>query len=294
MLFGFLKIYKSPSNAIAILNTYALYLAFPALIFAGVADSGLGLSPVIGFVTLVPFAFLIVFIMLLKSFQILSDIEAGVAGLGSTFGNIAYLGIPICASIIGSDVVGLASYVAALHLIVGLSVGPGLLLWGSNSSNNRLDIILKKLMRQPLLWASIMGFCAQIFPRIWIKQIIPPVAWIGQSAGPVAVFIIGLYLWTKWRSILHFDRADWILLALKLFVLPAFTWVGLAWASGMGWLDSRSANVVLLQSSMPIAITTFAITEAYGVGQEKITRGIVATTGLFLLLLPLIATIVIA
>jgi predicted permease len=72
--------------------------------------------------------------------------------------------------------------------------------------------------------------------------------------------------------------ADALHVAVKLLGLPAVTFAGAWLFHRVQWLDVREAQVLCLLSTMPAAITTFAIAQQLGVGTARTSRAIVATT----------------
>jgi predicted permease len=285
--FGALRVFRAPDDAVKVLNGYALYLAFPALVFVGIYRSTLALSAGFVLATVVPFVVLVAALALIRRLGLMRGEHAAATGFGSVFGNVAYFGIPLVGSVMGTDMIGLASCSAALHILVGLTVGPVLLLaWGSDGDKGGKDGVLARLVRQPLLWAPIVGFAARVVPESRLIHVVQPLSWVAESAAPVAVFMVGLYLWTRRRQCSKLRAPDAVLVASKLIVFPGLTWLCAWWLMTQGWLDVRSAQIVVMQAAMPVAITTFSIAEAYDVGQDHIARGIIATTVLFLVALP--------
>ena len=288
-LFGALELFPAPEAAIAALNRLCLYLAFPALIFAGVYEADLALAAAPGFVA----ASLLPSLTLLGLVAVLTrgvEPEARAAlGLGSMLGNIAYLGIPISAALVGPQAVGLASVSAALHVVLSIPLGSWVLLrWGraghpSTGDDKDTSHPLAAIVRQPLVWAPIVAVLAQLLvPPAWVAPLIPPAKWIGAAASPVALVMIGLYLHTHRRELVRLRWTDAGLIAGKLVVLPALAFGFVSLGLARGWLELDAAKVAVVQAAMPTAITAFALAEEYGVGRAPLVRGIVAGTVVFL------------
>jgi malonate transporter and related proteins len=293
--FGLAKLFEHPGQAIAALNRFCLYLAFPALIFANVYTAKLELDQLAGFaaVTIVPT--LVLLILIGASTKRLEPHARAAMGLGGSLGNIAYLGIPLCASLLGPQVVGLASLAAALHIIVTIPLGTWLLLrWGPREPTQTRARPLERVLRQPLVWAPILALLARSLPDAWLAPAIGPAQWIGAAASPAALFMIGLYLHAQRRELLALRWTDAGLITAKLVVLPALALGCVLAARELGAISLEAGKVVLIQASMPTAITTFAIAEEYRIGRDAIVRGIVGTTILFMVSFPLLAPTLLA
>jgi malonate transporter and related proteins len=283
VLFGALGLFRAPDQAIATLNRLCLYLAFPALIFANVYAADLALAAAPGFLA----ASVLPTLVLLGGLALLTrrvDPDARAAlGIGSILGNIAYLGIPLCAALLGPQVIGLASVSAALHIVVCIPLGTWVLLrWGRPAHVNGRGPWVE-VVRQPLVWAPILAMVARLLPVAIIDPVIPPAKWIGAAASPVALFMIGLYLHTHRRSLANLRWTDAGLVGAKLVVLPALALACVLVGLRLELLELEAGKVVIVQAAMPTAITTFALAEEYGVGREPLVRGIVGGTIVFML-----------
>lgn len=292
VLFGALKLFAAPDPAIVALNRWCLYLAFPALIFANVyaADLELALAPGFLLATVLP-SLILLAALALTTRALDPDLRAAL-GFGSILGNIAYLGIPLAAALIGPEVVGLASVAAALHIVVSVPLGSFVLLrWGLREGDGERRGALAEVVRQPLVWAPILAVLARLLPAALVEPALPVLTWIGAAASPVALFMIGLYMHTHRGRLFALRWSDAGLLAAKLLVLPAIAFACAALGLWRGWLGLDAAKVVVVQAAMPTAITTFALAEEYGVGREPLVRGIVGSTALFMLSFWLLAPV---
>ncbi|HLT39649.1 MAG TPA: AEC family transporter, partial [Enhygromyxa sp.] len=164
VLFGRLGLIRQPDSAIATLNRFCLYLAFPALIFANVYTARLSLAAAPGFVaaSLVPSLVLLAGIALITR-RVEPDARAAL-GIGSMLGNIAYLGIPLSAGLLGSQVIGLASMSAALHIVLSIPLGTWVLLRWGRPTGAASRGPWAEVVRQPLVWAPVVALLARLVP----------------------------------------------------------------------------------------------------------------------------------
>ncbi|MEC7522193.1 MAG: AEC family transporter [Myxococcota bacterium] len=281
-LAGAVRLFPDPDGAVDHLNRYALYFAFPALVFRGLVDAAFTLPGELGFWLLVP----LVLAVSAALVRLLFPREAPTLALIVAFGNVAYLGLPVVEKVLGESAVGLAGVAVAIHVTLALSVGPLLLLRWSGRGDG-LASSLGRVVRQPLLWAPLAGLLARNLPddaRALVDTVVAP---LGRSAAPVALFLLGLYLFTHRARLRKVEGPDVTHLAVKLLLLPALTFAG-AWAfHAAGMMTPAQAQVLGLLSAMPAAITTFAIAQQLDVGAARTSRAIVATTVLSIVTIPL-------
>ncbi len=278
-LAGGRSLFRDPEGAIDALNVYALRFGFPALIVRGlvVTDAGLPREP--GFWLLVP----LVFIGCVAVVRLLAQPVAGTLALILAFGNVAYLGLPLVEATLGDDALALASVAVPLHLVLGLSVGPALLVrWAGGEGAMRW----RPILTQPLLWAPFVGLALRALPPAGRALVVALVAPVAKSAGAVALFLLGLYLWRNRHRARQVDGWDVVHVGFKQALMPALT-VGVAWGfAQVGWLSAASAQVLVLLALMPAAITTFSLAHDLEVGATRVGRAIVTTSLASLLLVP--------
>lgn len=270
---GALRSFREPERAIDALNLYALNIAFPALVCGGLASAELALPSAPGFWVLVPIAFAIAVVGARLAARAVSPTIA----LTIAFGNVAYLGLPVVEQALGASSVPAAALAVAIHVLVSMTAGLFLFLrWSGDRGGGRAA--LRRVLKQPLLWAPLAGLALRLLPsdtRPLFDALLTP---IGRSAAPVALFLLGLYLYVHRDEVRRIDLGDAWHLLFKLVGLPAITFA-LAYAlRSQALLGSGEARVLFVLSAMPAAITTFSMARDAGHGVERVSRTIVLTT----------------
>ncbi len=275
-LAGALRLFEQPQAAIGHLNRYALYFAFPALVFAGLADASFALPAGPFFWLVVPgtLAFVLFGIGALGHGPM-----RGSLALVASFGNVAYLGLPVVEQTLGRRSLGTASLAVAIHVTLSMALGPWLLVrWGRAAASRAGKAPLYMLLGQPLLWAPAVGLIVRTLPSALRDVAVAVVQPIGSSAAPVALFLLGLYLHMHWRTLRQVNRSTWVHVATKLFAVPGVTLALCIFGHRFGWVTEHQAQVLLLLAAMPTAITTFAIAQEMKVGVARVTQTIVASS----------------
>jgi predicted permease len=263
---------EPPRTAIRTLNRFALYVAYPALIFSELTSPALEVFAAGRFVGAHAAAFCAMAVVAGAVARRVAAPVAGAITLASLYGNIAYLGIPFCTAAFGGSATGLAALSASTHAALGLAVGPWLLVGAGE--RGALGAALRRVARLPLVWVPAVALAARVLPDAWVEPLRVVATPLGQAAPPVALFMLGAYLAVEGRSALS-ERGGGVATAvLKLGVYPATTW---AVAAALG-VDGLALQVMVVQAAMPTAITTFALASELRSGERVTARAIVLTS----------------
>ncbi len=271
-------------QAIGTLNKYALHIGFPALVFAGVISDEFSLPTQVAFWLVVPLAHAVV-----VGFAFFGGRFRGTLALTGLFGNVAYLGLPLVVGIYGEAAGGVAALIVAIHVAISVSAGPYLLRrWSGESADGSFG----KVLRLPLLWAPFVGLLARGLPRPALVHVDTFVSPLAASAAPVALFLLGLYIWTR-RDVL-FGAIDgaWAHIGFRLILVPLVTSAVVSAGVALKLLEPDHARLFVVLSAMPAAITTFSIAHDANVGTQVVAATIVRSTILALAWIPLVATLV--
>ncbi len=284
-LAGGVGLFANPQAAIRILNRYALYFGFPALVLVGILDASFTLPTQWQFWVLVPLVLSIALVVV----RVLGRRHAGTMALVASFGNVAYLGLPVVEQTMGAHVLGMASLIVAIHVTLSMVFGPLLLLrWSQHEGEGAFA--WKKVLAQPLLWAPLIGLLGRLAPSSIAEGASAVLGPIGSSAAPVALFLLGLYLFTNRSELARIRISTLGHAAIRIVLIPGLT---LGAALLIGGLSREAIQIFVILGSMPAAITTFAIAEDLGVGKTQIAQTIVLTSVLAALTIPATIALVI-
>lgn len=287
-LCGVVALFDDADTAVGNLNRFALYVPFPALILASLARDPGALPHSWAFWLVVP-ATVLLALLPLKWVGDRLDRSGGTLALVVVFGNTAYLGLPFVVAMRGEAVTSTVSLLVGIYVFLSMLLGPFLLTaWSGQTGAAPWRGALATIVRQPLTWSPILGVAARWLPDAVRGGIVGVLAPLGQAAGPVALFLLGMYVHTHARRLERLDVATVAHLAAKMAWLPLVTTLGLAVARPCG-LGVEAARCILLLACMPPAITTFAIARDANIGADRVAQVIVAGTLLSAVTLPLAA-----
>jgi predicted permease len=283
-----------------ILNSFALNIGLPALIFASLSKISFTgqTSIIISNSLFLLFSFALVYG--LGRFLKIKAKTVKTLFICLAFGNIAYLGIPVLTQIYGPKILPDASLIIAVHLFWLFTIGLGFLDYSISirqswigklfHKKNKQDIIRHiglDLLKNPLLISMFLGLLVAIsginLPRI----ISTATTMLAASVSPVVLVVIGLFIGNskigklkEWIPVIAFT-------VVTLFILPAIFYLGIKiFATGM---QKYIPSMIMI--AMPLAITPFALADKFGLDKQFIARAIVLSTILSIITIPIWASI---
>ncbi len=281
-LLKFMKV--ADDRWIEVLNKFALYLGFPALIFSNLAtlDPASSLSYKNFFLTL---GILIISTLVVYLITTLLKVKKEVRNcyvIGLMFGNVAYIGFPFVTSLL-KDAGPEVSLIVAAYLIVLFTLGLFILESSSGKKVTFLKII-KDLEHSPLLIAVILGL---IFVQLKValpSALLKSIKLLADAASPVVLVSLGIFLVRKieWNKELFHGLTIGL---LKIIVLPLLFFIVHFFVKG-------DFVVPILEAGMPTGVTLFALSQGYKVDKKVIVYAIVISTIFSMITLPLLSSLV--
>ncbi len=280
---GALRLFPDPRAAVVVLNRYALYIGFPALVARGLLLPSAVIPDQPAFWLLWPVALTLMLLGVPRATD-------SALGLGMTFGNVAYLGLPYVLAVMGEGMVGPAALAVAVHVTGAVTVGPALLARAAGAEGGVREII-RRVAVQPLFWAPAAGLAMRASSpdlRTMAADGLEPFA---ASAAVIALFLLGLHVFTERTRLASIGASVLGLVAARMLLAPALV-LGLAWAAvSLGWLPAQLARVHVLLAAMPLAITTFSMAHDADVEADRVAGAVVVSSLLAALMLPLWAMV---
>jgi predicted permease len=203
--------------------------------------------------------------------------------------NISFLGLPIISSYFGDVAI---MPIAIAILAERILVLPALLAMLDAHSPDGFQALtwknltlFKKVVVNPLILAILVGgllAVTQTTPPVQISRVL---AFLGNAAGPAALFALGASL-ARSPTSNEDARVAWQAVSLKLFVHPFFTWLSLGFLSDLpaNWLQ-----VGVLLAAMPVAVNVYVTAQTYGINPARVSTITLLSTILGLPTVTLIA-----
>lgn len=302
MLIGYLasRSAKFGAGAEPAISAFVFYIALPALLFKVVAEAKIneGIPLQFPLIIVAACALFSALSILASRFLFRQDRPAAVQyALGSSFGNVAYLGVPVILGIVGSDA-GLAAGIGQLtHNLFFMLLYPILfpLLAAAKTEGSFGAKIRtaadKAILKNPVVWGIAAGLLVAAIDVPLPGPIADTTNLLAAAAAPVALFAIGLTLRRTVTSLRsgHLSFAPVIGASLgKLIVFPVIT---VLIAGLLPGLPSDWYQVLVLLAAMPTSASGFILAQAETDNAEATAANIVLSSILALVTIPVVAVV---
>ena len=306
MLLGSLvqKLKLLPPDTDVVLNQYVYYVAFPAIMLIALAQTPIDEILQWGFIAGYSLAMIITYLLVILVSHITNKGRADLAALralNSTFGNTAFIGIPLLSMLFPGEQTALtaAAIASLLSVIVFALVLVVIELYQEKSSGKQeykqspLLIIALSLIKNPVVIGSAIGVLLSALKFELFEPISIMLRQIGMTSSPCALFAIGMVLakasgsqesYNEKSSVFNqVAELSWINFA-KLFIQPALAYILL---SAFGIEGDYFVMGVLL-ASLPTAASVYLLAERYQIKVMISAQAIMLGTILSIVTLPLI------
>lgn len=276
---------KAASEAwVEILNKYALWIGFPALVIASLMHLKLDGESYSGLI--ITNSIYIVICMLLafpaaKFFHLSSRFKRSLF-LILSFGNVAYLGIPVLNNAYGNEILPVAAIISAVYVFWLLTLGIILIEVNGENRLNRKKLFLS-LIKNPLLLSVFVGLIIVTFqiklPEFAEKTILL----FSNSVTAVVLFSLGIFLGLHKIGKIKDWLIAFVFSTITMLLLP-FVFYEIAKNTGM---DSMQFKATILDSAMPLGLTPYVLSVQYKLETSLVARIVVLATLLSMVIIPL-------
>lgn len=272
---------RLPDQAVASLNGFVLWFALPAMLFRFVATTPVEtiLDPriALGYMT----AGLLVFALVAAwlKYRLADDwIDASFGALAGAWSNWGYMGFGLLPALLGEA--ALATMIAAgmmdLLVLMPVALLVAARARASASGAGALATLLTSLKgvgRNPLFLAIALGLAVSLLHLPIPRPIDEFLRLLGSSAGPVALFAIGVFVYRP--GPVRIDLGGWGVIAAKLVLHPLLMWLIAAPILG---LPPATAGIMTIVAALPAAGTAFLFAERHGGNVDRIASAILLST----------------
>jgi len=274
-----------PEWLVRLVNDYVYYIGISVITFLSLHDTDkrLLLDPSVYVLNLIPIAAIMIIAFALARILKLNRLAIPVFVTCAFFGNTAYIGFPLNASVQGVESLGLTAFISTFYTVVVFTIGALLYQYYTSKDGKEtggLTVsghgrkIIAQLLRIPIIWAVILGLALS---WVTIPDIISmPMGLISASTSPLALLATGAMITGSGF------RENWkelgALSVLKLAVMPAIVIL-------MGLIMSLSGPIYrtsLLEAATPVGVTNAVLAEQYKADKKLASCGVVVSTLLFL------------
>ena len=270
---------KLDGQAVGALNTFVLYFSLPAMLFRFAANSpfsSIANPPVFATYAVAGLAVLALTVLGLRWGDKESWRDAGYGGMCATWSNWGYMGFAIIPALLGTKAIAAMIAAGIADLLIVVSAALATAAQEGSDSKTWLHAVKQSIMgvlKNPLIWSIAAGLVVSGLQLEFVKPVDELLRLLGTSAGPVALFSIGISLYRPSRPKIQSDT--WIIVVTKLVFHPLLVWMLGVYVFRV---DRFEASVILLAAALPTAGSVFLFAERNGSNVERCAAIIMLTT----------------
>lgn len=265
------------------LNTFVIYLALPAQLFAAMSNADLTELAQPGFFwsfALGMFGTAIVYSLISRDKHV-APIDKLINSMSSAYGNSGFMGIPLCLMVFGKAGLG-PSVITAVFTVSLLFAVTITLIELQRLESAKIGPALQKVMsamlRNPLLVAPVLGVLWSFMQWPMPEPAARYVGLLGDASTPCALIAIGLFLG---QTVPQRAEPEVIrIVILKLVFQPALTAVLVLFVFDVPKLW---AMVAILSAALPVGTGPFMMSQLYQRDASASARAILVSTVLSVL-----------
>lgn len=270
---------------VEILNRFALWIGFPALVITLLSHLDLSGGQYNRMILVNSIYFILCTLLAFPYSRLFrfSRLRRQTLFLILAYGNVTYLGIPVLQTILGEEALPAGALLSAVYVFWLLTLGLLLVETGGEERFHPRHLA-SKLLTNPLLVSVFIGLFLSItglrLPEILGRSL----SMLGQSVTPLVLFSLGIFMGfqkighlREWRHTLLFSLVIMLLLPGIFYLVTAKT----------GWIEGLNLQASILEAAMPVGLTPYALSQQYRLDTSFTARVVLLSTSLSLLLLPL-------
>ncbi len=197
--------------------------------------------------------------------------EAALFGSNSGFPDMAYFGLPVILTVLGNQ--GMLPIIVGniITSIIIIPVVMAMLNKGQTSeSSSGLSIILLNTIKQPVVWAPLLGLCLVLIGVKLPVLATDSLKLLGGVSGGLALFTLGILLSFLTPRV---DSQVLVVVVLKNLIMPALVLLLALFFK----LDPTLAKGAVIITACPAATMGAMLSSQFGVAQDKIPAQILAS-----------------
>mgnify|MGYP005723128673 FL=1 len=255
----------------------AMTLAVPALVFTSLTQNTINPKFLTEMIIVVCMAYAVVSVLaLIFTFIFKLDLRTFLMPLIS--GNTGNLGLPLCFLAFGKDGLGYAVIVFAFTSIVAFTFG----LWVVSGTRS-----FKQPLKEPLVPATILGLLFMFYGWEIPKILTNSLNLIAQMAIPLMLITLGVAV-ARLKTQLAFKTLGISISKIMIGTIAGIT-VGYQFS-----IPYEAFAVLIIQMSMPVAVTSYLLAEKYGANSEEVAGLVVVSTFLTTFTTPVVLSVLLS
>lgn len=269
---------------VEILNQYALYIGFPALVIASLMHLETNGNAYLNLILLnsgyIIFCLLLVF-PISRIFHLSRQMKRTLF-LVLPFGNVAYLGIPVLMNALGEEIMPVAAIISAVYVFWLLTLAIILIeIYGETKP--QAGQLAGSLLTNPLLLSVLAGLVI-----VWFQIELPvfiskTISFFAESVTAVVLFSLGIFLGMQKIGNLREWSRVFVYSLLTMLILPFLLYRFIVFFN----ISTTNLKAIIIDAAMPLGLTPYALSVQYKLKTSLVARVVVLATLLSLVFTPL-------
>ena len=254
------------------LSSFVYYFALPALFFVQIANLDLwdfNKSFIVIFASLFPTLIITVFLFIIYLFKLIRKDTFVLLCLSIIFGSHVFFGIAFFEASFGNSGLDFAILTSSYLGPIGIISSIFLFVFATNKSESGKFIL--RVFTNPLIIAICFGLAFSIL-NIHIQHLFDSLEMIGRTAGPLAIFILGMFIYNNFSFIAV--KRSFIYSCFRLTVLPIVTYLVLMLFD----IQYDLKHFLFMQSGIPVATSLAIYSERFNYKNAEISGMVIATS----------------
>ena len=256
-----------------VLNNFVYRFGLPALFIdtiSGIQFNLIEIWIIIG--SVLPVIISILIIILVYIFKLINKEQTIISSLTLAFGSNAFFGIAYFDSLYGGEILEFAIFTASILGMLGVILSVAFLEY---AQNGKVKIgIFFNVLKSPPVFAIFIGLGLAIL-GLQIEFFDKASAMLGKTAGGLAIFVLGMFIYDTFSIQLIKAALPYVL--LRAILLPVSTLLILPF---LPHITENMYTFLFQQSGIPAAIALAIVAQKYNYHEKKISS-IVMLSSLF-------------
>lgn len=281
-IFSRTKVYHE--SWIEVLNKYALWIGFPALVIFSLMKLNLAEKSYTMFIILNSVFILASMVLVFPISRIfnLSVTTKRTLFLILPFGNVSYLGIPVLFNVYGENILPEAAIISAIYVFWLLTLAILLIeIYGEEKANiKKLGL---SLVKNPLLLSVFVGLFIVVFKIKLPDFANKTIELFSNSVTAVVLFSLGMFLGRHQLGKLR-EWATVAVLAIATMIVLPYIFYRIILLFPMQNVDLKS---LIIDAAMPLGVTPYVLSVQYKLETTLLTRVVVFGTIISVVVIPM-------
>ncbi|GAP70890.1 predicted permease [Bacteroidales bacterium 6E] len=270
---------------IDVLNKYALWIGFPALVINSLSQLDLEGGPILQLI-LINSAYIVACILLaypVSRLLKLSNLQRRTLFLIFAFGNVAYLGMPVLQNMMGEQILPVAAILSAVYVFWLLILALVLVEVHAEEGQLHISKLMASLVKNPLLLSVLVGVLILAFNIRLPAALAKTISMFSGSVTPIVLFSLGIFMGYQSRGTLRDWAFTGVFVVITMILFPALFHLSIRGSN----MPADYIKASILDAAMPLGLTPYALSQQYHLDTPFAARTVVLATLVSVVILPI-------